>query len=66
MKIRVNGRERHVEADCTVARLLSELGVPADGVAVAVDREVVPRGQHAERVLTEGAQVELLRAVGGG
>jgi sulfur carrier protein len=62
----VNGQERRIEADTTIARLLEDLGVRPDGVAVAVDREVVPRSRHAEQVLAEGQRVEILRAVGGG
>jgi thiamine biosynthesis protein ThiS len=62
----VNGQPREVEPATTVARLLEALGVRPDGVAVAVDREVVPRSRHAEQVLAEGQRVEILRAVGGG
>lgn len=66
MNVVVNGEARRVEPDTTVARLLEDLGVRPDGVAVAVDREVVPRSRHAEQVLAEGQRVEILRAVGGG
>lgn len=66
MTVTVNGQEREVEPALTIARLLEELGIQPDGVAVAVDREVVPRSRHAEQVLAEGQRVEILRAVGGG
>jgi sulfur carrier protein len=33
---------------------------------VAVDAEVVPRGQWADTELHEGARVEILRAIQGG
>nr|MBA2320723.1 sulfur carrier protein ThiS [Deltaproteobacteria bacterium] len=36
------------------------------GVAVAVDRQVVPRSAHAATPIRPGAEVEVLRAVGGG
>lgn len=69
MTIEVNGEPRTVEAGVTVASLLETLGLnergPA-GIAVAVDRQVVPRSEYATRELTEGARVEILRAVGGG
>ena len=35
-------------------------------VQVAVDQEVVPRGQWAKTQLHEGARVEILRAIQGG
>lgn len=67
MKIRVNGQERDVSHGATVASLLAELGLETRmGVAVAVDRSVVPRRDHATTALREGADVEVIRAVGGG
>ena len=36
------------------------------GVAVALDGEVVPRGEWASTEVREGQQVEVLRAVQGG
>lgn len=65
MKLRINGEEREVEA-ATVAELLRELAAPRDGVAVAVDEEVVPRARHGETALREGQRIEVIRAVGGG
>jgi sulfur carrier protein len=48
--------------------ILRELGVPDDarGVAVAVDGEVVPRGEWGARQLHDGARVEVLTAMQGG
>jgi sulfur carrier protein len=66
VRIRVNGQEHHLEESVTVAKLLADLGLPSDGVAVAVDRAVVPRSRHAETPLADGADVEIIRAVGGG
>ena len=63
----VNG-ERLELAEATVAAAVREAGVEhaERGVAVAVDGEVVPRGRWAGTRLTEGQQVEVVRAVGGG
>ena len=66
MRLVVNGAEREVDPDHTVGALLAELGLKRDGVAVAVDGRVVPRSQHDETRLEEGAVVEVIRAVGGG
>ena len=48
--------------------LLDALDVPggARGVAVAVDAEVVPRGEWETTKLDDGARVEVLRAIQGG
>ncbi len=66
MEIVVNGAPRTVEEDCTVERLLTALELNRPGVAVAVDRRVVPRSHHATTALSPGARVEVIRAVGGG
>ena len=66
MKVRINGEEREVDEEVTIAALLDQLGFGTTGVAVAIDRQVVPRGQHTERKLHPGAEVELIRAGGGG
>ena len=62
----LNG-ERRAEA-ATIGELLGQLGlgVAARGVAVAVDGEVVPRSEWAERRLEEGARVEVVGAIQGG
>jgi sulfur carrier protein len=50
----------------TVEELLERLDLPRRGVAVAVDAEVVPRGEWATCVIPEGAAVEVVTAVQGG
>jgi len=66
MEVRVNGTPRTVADGATVADLLAVLGMPASGIAVAVDGEVCPRPWHGRTVLTPGADVEILTAVQGG
>lgn len=66
--IRVNGAERDVAPGTTIGALLGTLDVPhgARGVAVAVDAEVVPRGEWDAFAIADGANVEVLTAVQGG
>lgn len=66
MTIQVNGRPVEVEVGATVADVLARQGLSQAPVAVAVDGEVVPRSEHARRVLAPAVRVEILRAVGGG
>lgn len=66
MRVRVNGEERVLPPDATVRDLLVALQVVPEGVAVAIERQIVPRSTFGERRLAEGDQVEVLRAVGGG
>jgi sulfur carrier protein len=68
MKVVLNGGDAVLEDGATVAAAVASLDLPASGrgVAVAVDAEVVPRGEWAQTLLYEGARVEILRAIQGG
>jgi sulfur carrier protein len=66
VKVLVNGEPTELAPGATVESVLDALELPARGVAVAVDAEVVPRGQWAAHELDEGARVEVLRAIQGG
>ena len=68
MNVILNGEPRALPEGATVATAVAELELPAAGrgVAVAVDREVVPRGQWEHKTLDDGARVEVVRAVQGG
>ena len=66
MNVLVNGEPTELESGATVAAVLASLELPDRGVAVAVDAEVVPRGEWPARELSEGARVEVLRAIQGG
>jgi len=64
----LNGEPRALPEGATVADAVRASGVDEGGrgVAVAVDGEVVPRGEWEATVLAEGRRVEVLQAVQGG
>ena len=64
----VNGERLELRDGATVEAAVREAGVEGAerGVAVAVDGEVVPRGEWSDTRLSEGQQVEVVRAVQGG
>ncbi|HEU4976255.1 MAG TPA: sulfur carrier protein ThiS [Baekduia sp.] len=64
--IHVNGEPSEIEPGTTLRELLAALRAPDRGVAVAVDAEVVPRGEWERFTLADGARVEVLIAVQGG
>lgn len=68
MLITHNGEALSLEVGATVADLLTaRFDDPRPhGIAVAVNGEVVPRGDWAGRVLVEGDGVEVVTAVQGG
>ncbi len=68
MRIELNGAPRELPAGATLdaAVRASGAGEGLRGVAVALDGEVVPRGEWAATPLREGQAVEVLAAIQGG
>lgn len=66
MKIRVNGVEKEIEAGTTVESFLNMLEIKVQGIAVDINREIVPKRLFAETILNEGDSIEIVRMVGGG
>jgi sulfur carrier protein len=64
----LNGNPRELPEGATVRDAVAASGIPslARGVAVAVDREVVPRSRWDQTPLHDGQRVEVLEAVQGG
>ena len=68
MEVLLNGSASELPDGATVEAAVESLGVPGGGrgVAVAVDGEVVPRGEWAATALRAGQRIEVLQAVQGG
>ena len=66
MEISFNGESRALDGAVTVAQLLAREGLGDRRVAVEINREIVPKSQHATHVLHEGDKVEVVHALGGG
>lgn len=64
--IEVNGQAHSVPQHTTLRALLAVLDVSDQGVALAVNRSVVPRRQWSERQLAPSDRIEIVRAIGGG
>jgi sulfur carrier protein len=62
----VNGDSHELAAGCTIRELLERLDLGGRKVAVALNRNVVPRSHYATTTLAAGDRVEILEAVGGG
>ncbi len=68
MRVVLNGEARELADGATVLDAIGASGAPGDGrgVAVAVDGEIVPRGEWEGTALADGQKVEVLQAVQGG
>ena len=68
MRVVLNGADKDMPPTSTVADAVAMAGAPESerGVAVAVEGEVIPRGEWGRRVLSEGEAIEVVHAVQGG
>jgi thiamine biosynthesis protein ThiS len=64
--ITVNGENRAVNGEATVADLLRELGLNARRVALERNLEILPRPKWQETRVAEGDRYEIVQFVGGG
>lgn len=66
MTIRVNGQPESLPDSLSVAKLLEARNLHRQACAVEVNRKLVPKREHAERLLVDGDEVEIVTLVGGG
>ena len=66
MEILVNVETTECADGCTVAELLTQLGIPTAGTALARNDTVVRKSDYAATRLAPGDRVEIIRAVAGG
>lgn len=68
LRLTVNGDPVSVGAGCTVADVVTRTLGRAEprGVAVAVDRCVIPRSEWASTLVRAGAHIEVVTAAAGG
>lgn len=61
MKVTINNKEAETQAK-TIRELAQELDLPATGVAVAISNEMVPRDEWENTIITEGADIVIVKA----
>ena len=66
MEILLNGEPHDVPDACSIAQLIELLGFGEGRLAVELNLDVIPRGEHAGTELKAGDRVEIVRAIGGG
>ena len=68
MNIRINGEEKEISENMNLWDLLISLEIDPlqSGIAVAVEREVIPRSRWKDNEVTENCEIEIIRAVQGG
>ena len=66
MKLTINGESREIPHAMSIADLVVHLGLTEGPVAVELNREIVPRGEHSKKNVNDGDVLEIVHMVGGG
>lgn len=66
LHVLVNGERNAFERAPSVLELLESRQLAGKRIAVERNGEIVPRSRHADTVLADGDEVEIVVAVGGG
>lgn len=68
MRFTINGQDRELTEVRTVHELLEQMEIApgGPGIALALNGQVVPRGEFASTTVREGDRIEIVRAVQGG
>ena len=66
ISIELNGEARTIADSDSVQNLIDALSLTNQALAVAVNREVVPRSKWREHRFVSGDKVDVVKAIGGG
>ena len=66
ISIELNGEARSVGDSDSVQDLIDALSLTHQALAIAINREVVPRAKWREHRFAVGDKVDIVRAIGGG
>ncbi|WP_325891220.1 sulfur carrier protein ThiS [Grimontia sp. NTOU-MAR1] len=66
MQIWLNDEAYSPKTASDLLALVSELSLPEQSVAIALNGEIIPRSQWQSTPLTEGTQVAMFQAIAGG
>lgn len=66
MRLTVNGQSQQLADEANLVDLISALQLGGRRLAIELNGEIVPRSQHAQTTLSDGDQIEIVQAVGGG
>lgn len=66
MQIRVNNQPVALAAPTSLEELLKQLNRPQQGVALAVNQQIINRSHWSGHILNDGDSVTLIQATAGG
>lgn len=62
----LNGSNKQIDSDTSIARLLESLDLGEKRLAVEVNQQIISRSDFASVTLNEQDNIEIVQAIGGG
>jgi len=66
ISVQINGEARTIPANQSVAELLASLELPADRIALELNKNIVRKRDWPRVIVPDGARLEIVEFVGGG
>lgn len=66
MDVQLNGLPHRLGTEQTLGQLVDSLELRRDGIAVAMNGDVISRSSYDDKSLQSGDRIEIIQAVGGG
>lgn len=66
MQITVNGKKQDADEELSLTELVRQISDRSTGIAVALNSEVVPRGNWSDTAVRAGDRIDVVTAVQGG
>ena len=66
MKVQVNNKEVETADASTTTQLTVQMGLPAQGIAIAVNNKMIPRTEWESFTLSENDNLVIIKAACGG
>ena len=67
MEVIINGKATEIHQSMSIVDYLTSIGFDKKvSIAVAINGEIIPKGEYSETQLKTGDSMEVVRAIGGG
>jgi len=66
MEVILNDKSYSVKENTSIADFIEELGLKPEGIAIAINYEVVPKEQWVKTILTDKMELMVIHAASGG
>lgn len=67
MNVYINNKQYSFDSELSIADAIKQIdGIPASGIAIALNNDVLPASQWATTTLTDGDRLTIIKAFYGG